>query len=157
MKKDYEGILKDKLKILDEVAIWDQRLQEWARAWESRYRRVRTWKALDAIEFNATTTTKTSESFLCEPYSKFAIEVDLDVTAVPTDILIEIFFSDDGVKFYKLMNGPFGDLRYEDSAGDLKELIHGECHGTWCMVKATATGTSGTNIFTLTAKIIFSN
>ena len=157
MPKNPDTLIQEKIKILDEISIWDQREQEWTRAWERRYKRVKTFTAIKNITFDATTTTKTSEIFYCEPYSKFAIAIDLDVTLTPTDILFEIFFSDDNIKFYKLMNGPFGDLRYEDSDGDLKELIHGECHGTWAQVKATATGTSAANKFTVTAKLIFSN
>ena len=143
--------------VYDSADVLDQAISEWGRGWETRYRRVKTIRLFDVSEFNASVTSITSKSFFCEPYKKFSLLLDLAITGTPTDILIEVKFSDDNAKFYKLMNGPFGDLRYEDSAGNLLEEIQGECRASYGHVKATATGTSGANKFTLNAKMVFNS
>ena len=143
--------------VYDNARVLNQQIDEWENGWETRYRRVKTVQLFDANEFNASVTTLTSKSFYCEPYKKFSLLIDLGVTGSPTDILIEVKFSDDNAKFYKLMNGPFGDLRYEDSAGDLLEEIQGECRASYCHVKVTATGTDGSNKFTLNTKLVFNS
>ena len=52
-----------------------------------------------------------SASFFGEPYRKFALLLNLDVTLAPTDIVIRVEVSDDNAKWYQYMNGPFGDIR----------------------------------------------
>lgn len=143
--------------VYDDARVLDQNENEWVRGWETRYRRVKTVVFIDNFEFAATSGAKTSASFYCEPYKKFSLLINLAVTATPTDLLIEVKFSDDNAKFYKLMNGPFGDLRYEDSAGNLLEEIQGECRASYCHIVATPSGTDGSNKFTLTAKMVFNS
>ena len=109
---------------------------------------------IDATVFDDAPTTETSESFDTSNFKKFNLLIELAVTNTPTDILIELEFSDDDVTFYKLMNGPFGDLRYEDGAGDLKETVSGKdiMLDRYMRVKVTATGTDATDKFALTVK-----
>jgi len=159
MAEEQELIEAKELKeteLLDAARIYDRKELKWVHAWVKQFRRVKTVVALANVVFDNVTTTRTSSSIHCEPYSKFSLFVDLKVTGTPTDLLVEVFFSDDNIKFYKLMNGPFGDLRYEDSAGDLMECIQGRVDGSYMQIKATATGTTAANKFTLTCKVVFS-
>jgi len=124
-------------------------------AYRADLRRRKTVKFIDNVTFDATTTTATSESFKCEPYKQFIVLIELDVTGAPTDILYDIEYSDDGGKFYKLMNGPFGDLRYEDAGGDLIEAVTGYVIAPYMRIKATATGTGQGATFRTTVKVHF--
>lgn len=132
--------------------IWDADEEEWVQAYRADFKRLKTIKLIDAVEFNATTTTKTGESFDIRPYRDALILINVDVSNSPTDIVIDIEFSDDNSTFYKYMQGPFGDLRYEDAAGDKKEALPIPLRVPYIRASATATGTSGTNKFTLTVK-----
>jgi len=115
--------------------------------------RKKTITLIDAQVFDDVTTTKTSTSIDISAYRWFELLIDLAVTGTPTDLLIEAEVSDDDTTFYKHMRGPFGDLRYEDTAGDLREAIGDVCPSNYLRVKATATGTTALNKFTLTVKI----
>jgi len=108
---------------------------------------------IDGHVFNTAGATKTSSSIDISRYKDLIILIDLAVTGAPTDILIEVYFSDDDTTFYKLMEGPFGDLRYEDEAGDKKEALHSKAYASNLKVKATSSGTDATNYFTLTVKV----
>lgn len=109
---------------------------------------------VDDITFDDDPTTYTSESVATENYRDLAVLVNLAVVDTPTDIVIRIQESDDDVNFHTIMNGPFGDLRYEDSAGAKKEAIHGKINAPFLRAYVVATGTDGTHKFTLTLKII---
>lgn len=109
--------------------------------------------AIDGQVFNNVTTTVTSSTIDLASYREFLLEIDLAVANTPTDILIEVLVSDDNSTYYKYMRGPFGDLRYEDSAGDLTEAIGDKAIARYMQIKATATGTDATNTFTLTVKV----
>jgi len=52
------------------------------------------------------------------------------------------------------MNGPFGDLRYEDSAGAKQEAVIGKVVAPYMRIHVVSSGCDGTNTFTLTAKAI---
>jgi len=108
---------------------------------------------IDAHVFDAADEAKTSNSIDVSDYKSLIVLIDLAVVLAPTDIVIDIEFSDDDSTFYKLMEGPFGDLRYEDSAGALKEALQSECYGKHVRVVATSSGCDGSNTFTLTVKI----
>ncbi len=138
----------------DSIQVLDQDENEFTKCWLTSCKRVKTKKLIDAVTFNNVTASFTSAAFFCEPYTKFNLLIDLDVTNTPTDILFSIEFSDDNAKFYKYMNGPFGDLRYEDSAGDKLESILGELRASYVRLKAVATGTTAANTFKVTAKLI---
>ena len=138
----------------DSIQVLDQDEQEFTKCWLTSCKRLKTKKLIDAITFNDVITSYTSASFFCEPYRKFALLLNLDVTATPTDIVIRVEISDDNAKWYQYMNGPFGDIRYEDSAGDKLEAILGELRSSHVRLKAVATGTTAANTFKLTAKLI---
>ncbi len=116
-------------------------------------RRITCITCISGIVFNDVITSASSTGVRCVPFHKFLLMLDVDVTGTPTDILFSVEFSDDNVTFYKYMNGPFGDLRYEDGAGDKKESISGECLAKYVRLSAVATGTDGNNTFTITAKL----
>lgn len=138
----------------DSIQVLDQDENEFTKCWLTACKRLKTKKLIDAITFNDVIASYTSATFFCEPYRKFALLINLDVTATPTDIVIRVDFSDDGVKWYQYMNGPFGDIRYEDSAGDKLEAILGELRASYIRLRAIATGTTAANKFQLTSKII---
>lgn len=144
-------------EILDTGRVLDQDSNTWISGFQNFYKTQVTETFINNLVFDDSLTSKLSEKFLCAAFRKFTLLIDLAVTLTPTDILIEIFVSDDGSNFYKLMNGPFGDIRYEDSAGDKMEAIQGEINAPYMKVKATATGTDATNKFTLTAKVSFTS
>ena len=81
--------------------------------------------------------------------------IDLDVTNNPTDILIDVEFADTKAKGYKYMNGLFGDLRYEDGAGDKLECVGDFVRGMFMRLKLTSSGCDGSNTFLMTIKGIF--
>ena len=116
-------------------------------------RRITNLLAVNAQVFDDSTSTVTSDSIRCVPFHDFLLLIKLVVTASPTDIIFEVEFSNDDVTFYKYMNGPFGDLRYEDTAGNKNEAISGRCIGKYIRVTAIATGTTAQNKFTATVNL----
>ena len=144
-------------EIPDAGRVLDNDENEWVSGYQEFFKRQRTVTFVDAITFDDTLSTYTSTKFLCGPYRKFSLLLNLVVALAPTDILIEIFESDDNSNFYKIMNGPFGDIRYEDAAGNKKESIQGEINAPYVRIVVTATGTDATNLFWLTAKMAFSS
>ena len=83
---------------LDSIQVLDQEEQEFTKCWLTSCKRLKTKKLIDAITFNDVIASYTSASFFCEPYRKFALLINLDVTATPTDIVIRVEFSDDNAK-----------------------------------------------------------
>lgn len=142
--------------LLEHAIIWDGSDSQWVQAWRRDYKRQKTVLFIDAVIFDNNTATKTSDAFECAPYATFLLLHNLVVASTPTDILIELEFSDDRVNWYKYMAGPFGDLRWEDSAGNKKEAIDGPILAPYVRVKVTATGTTATKTFTSTVKLILS-
>lgn len=140
------------IETLDTARILNQEENEWDAGYLIVYRRIKTLKFFATKVFNDTLSIFTSETFLVSPYSKFRLYIYLIVTLAPTDILVEVEFSYNGSTWYKYMEGPFGDLRYEDAAGDKKECIDGEIRSTYMRVKATATGVDATNNFTVSVR-----
>lgn len=127
--------------------IWDEINRTWVKSYKTGYKGQKTVTFIDNTTFDADPTTQTSDKFFVGLFSQFLLLVDIVVTSTPTDILIEVQFSDDGEKWYKYMLGPFGDLRWEDSAGDKSECIPGKVLAPWMRIKVTCTGTSGSNKF----------
>ena len=145
------------INTLDTARILDQEENEWTAGYLMVYRRLKQITLINNITFDNNTTTYTSKEFKSEPYSKFSLLIDLSVSGTPTDIVIEVEVSPGGGKWYKLMNGPFGDLRYEDAGGAKKESIQGEIRAHKIRIKATATDTTAVNKFTLSADIIMAS
>jgi len=109
---------------------------------------------VDAVVFDDDPTTYTATGLDVSAYRKFQLLIDLAVTLAPTDIVIRVEFSDDDVTYYRYVEGPFGDLRYEDVAGAKLESVPGKCIAPYMRIYVVATGTDATNKFTLTVKAI---
>lgn len=130
------------------------RLDKWITGYQRMWKLLETVTAINNITFDNTLSTKTSKKIDVKSYEKFALFIDLNVTATPTDITIEVLFSDDDRTYYTYATGPYGSLMYEDSAGDKKEYLTGEIIADYMKIKATATGTTAANKFTLTTKVV---
>ena len=109
---------------------------------------------VNAVVFDSAAEAYTSAAVDCSGYRKFLLEMNVDVTSVPTDLNIQIQFSDDNATFYNHMNGPFGSLMYEDSAGDKLECVSGECLAQYVRLYVLSSGCDASNTFTLTAKLV---
>lgn len=138
------------------VQTYDQTEQKFKTAWLRQWRRQETIRMIDAITFNDVVTSKTSNSIHVGAFTDFCLLIDLDVTAAPTDITIDVELSYDGARFFKLMNGPFGSLMYEDSAGDKKEAVSGKVLADYMRIKVTATGTTSSATFKLSLDVVLS-
>lgn len=104
------------------------------------------------ITFDNVTTTYAANGVDVSAYRRFALLIEVVVVDTPTDVVIRVQFSDDDSLYYNYMNGPFGDIRYEDAAGTKTEAISGECVADYMRVEVVATGTNGTHKFVLTVK-----
>ena len=109
---------------------------------------------VDNITFDADPTTYTATGIDVSAYRDFLLLISLAVANTPIDIVIRVEFSDDDSTYYSYMSGPFGDLRYEDAAGAKLEAIVGKCVAPYMRVYVAATGTNGTDTFTLTVKAV---
>jgi len=107
---------------------------------------------VDDITFDDDPTTYTADGFDVSAYREFLLILDLAVANAPTDIVIRVEFSDDNSTYYRYINEPFGDLRFEDTAGAKKEALRGKCIAPFMRVYVAATGTDGTDKFILTVK-----
>jgi hypothetical protein len=107
--------------------------------------------------YDSSITTKTSGTLECWQYRKGRISVYLNVSGVPTDLVIEAFQSADGSHFTKIMDGPLMDWRFDDTCvGDgLFESMPVNIDAQKIKVKVTAGGTTGTNIFRLSNPFIY--
>lgn len=135
--------------------IWDDSEQKWKIAYHRAFRRQETVTFIDDVVFNTSGETSTSDPFQCAPYAEFLLLVELDVTGSPTDIYIDVQFSDDKANWYKYMRGPFGDLRWEDSAGDKLECLDGPVLAPWMRLYVVSSGCTSSAYFTMRAKAIF--
>ena len=109
---------------------------------------------VNAEVFNNGQKSYTSGNIDSEGYRKFLLRNILAVSGAPTDIKINVQFSQGGATFENYMRGPFGSLMYEDSAGAKSEAIDGECLGAKMRINVVATGTDAAKTFTLTCKVI---
>lgn len=107
---------------------------------------------VDAVVFNTTDETYTADGYDVVEYRHFLLLIDLEVTGTPTDIQIQVRFSDDDTTYYRLMIGPFGDLRFEDAAGNKTEALVGRCLSTFMDIHCISSGCDASNYFTLTVK-----
>ncbi len=136
-------------RLPETAQIWDSSDHQFVEAYRKDFKRVKTIKLIDAVTFNASITAKTGILFEVPAYSNVLILIDVDVTSTPTDLLINIEFSHDRANWYKFMRGPFGDLRYEDSAGDKTECLDIPILAPYMRGYAIATGTDGSKFFKL--------
>ncbi len=149
------NILVEKLN--DVAQIWDTTLLKWIPSYRRDFKRQQIVTFLNDVEFNATVTTFTGPMFFCPAYSKGLLLINKSVTSTPTDIVVRVQFSDDAGNFFRYAIGPFGDLRFEDSAGTELRCYNLPIEAPWMRIVAVATGTSGTNKFNLTAKVVFNS
>lgn len=133
----------------ESIQLWDERDLKWKLAYEARVRRLETVQFVKGVLFDSAAETYTSDSFECAPYKEFLLLIDLDVTGAPTDIRIDVEFSHDNVNFFKLMDGPFGSLMYEDSAGDKKEAVSGKIIAHWMRIYVVSSGCTSSLTFKL--------
>ncbi len=138
-----------KEKERESIQLWDERDLKWKLAYEARVRRLETVKFVKDVLFDSAAETYTSNSFECAPYKEFLLLIDLDVTGAPTDIRIDVEFSHDNVNFFKLMDGPFGSLMYEDAAGDKKEAVSGKIIAHWMRIYVVSSGCTSSLTFKL--------
>ncbi len=138
-----------KEKERESIQLWDERDLKWKLAYEARFRRLETVKFVKDVLFDSAAETYTSNSFECAPYKEFLLFIDLDVTGAPTDIRIWVEFSHDNVNFFKLMDGPFGSLMYEDAAGDKKEAVSGKIIAHWMRIYVVSSGCTSSLTFKL--------
>ena len=113
---------------------------------------------IDAVEFNATTTTYNSAAVKCGAWKHFLLYLNVDSTATPTDIQFIVQFSDDGgTTWWTYKQGLFASLFYEDqdTASGIYECFSGDVAGRTMRLRAVATGTTAANKFTVTAKVEF--
>lgn len=103
--------------------------------------------------FDNVQATYTSAEVNSAGYRKFLLRIILGVTLAPTDIKINVQFSQGGATFENYTRGPFGSLMYEDTAGAKSECIEGDIVGDRMRINVVATGTDATNKFTLTCKL----
>ena len=141
-------------RLPESAQIFDSSDREFVVAYRKDFKRVKTIVLIDAVTFNASVTTKTGKSFEVIAYRDALILINLDVTGAPTDIVFDIEFSRDRQNWFKYVIGPFGDLRYEDSAGDKKDCLEIPILAPFMRCKATATGTDGSKTFKSTIKAI---
>lgn len=109
---------------------------------------------VDNITFDDDPTSYTSDPITSTSFRKFLLRIDLAVTGTPTSIQINVEFSHHGATWEKYMQGPFGSLMYEDTAGAKSECIPGERLGNKMRINVVALGTDVNNYFTLTCKLI---
>jgi len=108
---------------------------------------------VDAQVFNNVQPSYTSAVINSEGYRKFLLRVILTVAGTPTNIKINVQFSQAGSTFENYIRGPFGSLMYEDSAGAKSECIDGPIIGDRMKINVVAVGTDANNTFTLTCKL----
>ncbi len=133
----------------ESIQLWDERDLKWKLAFEARVRRLETIKFVDAVLFDSAAEAYTSNEFECAPFKEFNLMIDLDVTGAPTDIRIDVEFSHDRANWFKLMDGPFGSLLYEDAAGDKKECVTGKIIAHWMRIYVLSSGCTSSLTFKL--------
>lgn len=144
--------MKEKAKAYPESGfVFDERDGKLKVAYETRLRRLETVEFVKNILFNSAGETYTSKVFECAPFKKFLLFNDIVVTGAPTTIQIWVEFSHNNAGWFKLMDGPFGSLMYEDSAGDKKECVQGKICAHWMRLHVVSVGCDASKTFKLSA------
>lgn len=141
-------------RLPESAMIWDVSNQAYEVAYRRDFKRHKIIQLLESTTFNNLVTTATGKTFEVPAYSRAMLYLFVDVTLAPTDIVFSIYFSDDTLVWYKYMMGPFGDLRYDDAAGDKFECLDLPIIAKYMRVTAVATGTSAVNLFNAQVKAI---
>ena len=126
--------------------------------WGTKRRSVVT-TLIDAVTFDATTTSKNSDKLDVDEWEHFLLFLDVDSTGTGDHIIqfIPQFSDDGGTTWYSYKQGLFASLFYEDvdTASGIKECFSGEVAGRDFRLRAVATTTSSSLKFTVTAKVEF--
>ena len=142
--------MKEEAKTLPESGfVFDERDGKYKTAYETQLRRLETVWFVKNILFNSTDETYTSKPFECAAFQKFLLLIDLDVTSDPTNIQIWVEFSNNKSRWFKLTDGHFGSLMYEDSAGDKKEAVSGKIVAHWMRIHVVSSGCEAAKTFEL--------
>ena len=141
-------------RLPESAQVWDVSDHQFVTAYRTDFKRQKAITLLDAVTFNAVTTSKTGFFYEVPAYRRGLLCIDLDVTGAPTDIVFHLEFSVDQKNWYKYMIGPFGDLRYEDAAGDKTECLDFPILAPFVRLRAVATGTDAVKTFLITAKAV---
>ena len=135
--------------------LWDNIKNRFVYGWRSDVRVIDFHRFFDAKKLT-TTSAYTSEGFRCEPYSRMLVLFQIpDTTGAPTDLLVELEFSYDGVTWFKYMRDAWGDMRWEDTGAPYNECFDAPVLAPYVRFKATSQGASASAYFTLTLDAIF--
>lgn len=137
--------------------IYNEREDDLDFGWITKLKRIEYNKHVDAVVFNAVTTSYTSAGVRCAPYTKHRALINLDVAGTPTTLQIRKQFSYNNVNFFDATDLPWSTLFYEDTAGNLDEAVPGNLLAEWVRYVITAVGTTAVNTFTLTLEDLMSN
>jgi len=141
-------------RLPEHAHVWDFNANDWETAYRKDFKRQRTITPVNAITFDSANETYTSKSFLVAPYANGLLLINLDVTSSPTDIVIYVQFSDDNQNWFNYVIGPFGDLRYEDAAGDKKECLDFPILAPYMRLYLVSSGCDESNTFLMTCKVV---
>ena len=101
-----------------------------------------------------------SPGFICRPFRKFLLYLDIDSTGTPTDLRIKVQFLNRVTgRWHTYKQGLFASFYYEDvdTASGIWECFSGENLGREMRITLTGTGTSGSAYFTVSAYVEFMN
>jgi len=141
-------------KLLEAAQIWDDKENDYLVGYRRDYSRQKTISFVDKVLFNSAGLTYTSPEYEVPAYTKFLLLINLAVTLAPTDIVIQVQFSDDRATWYQYVQGPFGDLRYEDAAGAKKECLDGPICAKYMRLYLVSAGCDAANYFLMTVKAV---
>lgn len=137
------------------VNYYSDQKDKWTECFDDTVNPYITHTFVDEVKFDSTGETYTSDKFYCAPYRKAMIYIEHTVTSSPTYYYIDVEFSPDGATWHKFMEGAFGDLRYEDSAGDKKECLSLPVIARYVRIKITSSGCSSSAYFIVRIQMAF--
>lgn len=113
---------------------------------------------LNAIVFNAATTSQNSDGVDCAKWDWFSLWLTMQSANTPTTIqFIPQFSNDDGTTWFSFLQDMWAAAFWEDTvmATQINEVYYGRVVGNDFRLRAVAVGTTATNTFTVTAKVQF--
>jgi len=141
-------------RLPESALVYDITTHKYVTAYRKDFKRQETIILIPTVSLDDDPTSVTGKAFEVPAYKRALILIDVDVTSDPTDVLFSIEFSSNQHDWYKYMVGPFGDLRYEDGAGDLQECLDIPILAPWMRAKAVATGSEAGKIFKVTVRAV---
>lgn len=107
---------------------------------------------------NATTTAINSGAVVSDGWREFALLMQLSSSGSPTTIQIIPEFSDDGgTTWYQLLEGVWASMFFEDTllANTIRRVFTGPVVAGLMRVRIVGSGTTASNTFTATIKVVF--